>query len=658
LYVQVQTSKMNSPRSTLIFALFLILICSYPSPAQAPQAELIRVTSNLVLVDVRVVNNNTGKAIPGLTADDFEVFEDGVRQEITHFSQDKLPISAVLLLDVSGSMQPVIHELRQDALTALRHLKPEDEVALIAYGGLAQLLQDFTKDRQLVVDRIGWANEFYIGPRGTELAEAVYQAAVYLRNAANPTSRRYVIGVTDDVSAWVGPAHTKKQALDQLLESSASVCGMTVMSAVRRERTRISGFFDPRRVPDWRLLLQDYAGPTGGEVLPAQSGRVGVRLADLFDGIRACYSLGYPPTNPKMNGEFRKIQVRLRHKVLDESTGEEIKPAVVAKSGYYAGRKPAVVVRQHDPDNEPDAGFSYMAESMYYRPSAEEQQMARALFLPAEQKDFRSSLIPSTFLDPHGKSVARISIHIRPDRIRLRKTDDGLYGATFRLRAAVLNQTGMIIDHFGRDCRLAVDEAGYKEFLRTGTDAGMTLALPPGKYRLRTVLRDLGSGKMSTLREPLEVEAFPKGLPAISSVVLSRATVPSGQLAEQDDDYDPLRLGEVTVVPSFSGGYAFEGSLTVFFHIYNVSDGQGVPYQYRLNLYRNKVLVSRGEPRPVKNENRHPMQGYLLAPRLDLSSLTQGEYEVEVEVALPDGSNRISRSESFRVERQSNPPRN
>jgi len=636
---------MYSPSSPLFFVPFLVLILGRSVLAQPPQAELIRVTANHVVVDVRVVNGRTGQAVPGLTLDDFEIHEGGVRQEITHFSQDKLPISVVLLLDVSGSMQPVIHELHRDAFEVLRHLKPEDEVALIAYGGLAQLVQDFTKDRKLVVDKIGGVNESYIGPRSTQLSEAVYQAAVHMQHAANPASRRYVIAVTDDVSTWVRPAHTKKQALDQLLESTASLCGMTIINHESGARAGVAKIVGASMF----LRLQDFAGPTGGEVLPSLLGGAAARLGDLFDGIRGRYSLGYTPSKRKMNGEFRRIRVRLKHNVRDESTGKEMTPAVIARSGYYAGRKPAVIARERNSDSVPHASTSLIVASMYGLPSAEERQMAQALFLPKETRDFETSLFPAIFLDPHGETVARISFRIHPDGIRLKRADDR-YGAMFKLLAAVLNQTGMIVADYRQDYGLALDEAGYQEFLRVGTASGMTLALPPGKYQIRTVLRDSGSGKMSTLREPLKVDSLSKGLPCISSIVLSKGTVRSGETVEYGQDYDPLRLGEVAVMPSFVESYPREGSLTVFFHIYNVSEQQNPPYQYRLNLYRDEVLATSSDPLPVQSENRHPLKGYLLSRRLSLSYLSPGEYRVEVRVSLPNGSNRVSRSASFRVD--------
>ena len=285
--------RRNAPAS-LLTDVAVILICGTLLAQQATQEELIRLTSSLVIVDARVVNDKTGLPINGLRADDFEIYEDGVRQEIAHFSRNQLPLSIVLLLDVSGSMQQVINEVYRDALRVLSSLNADDEVALVAYGGLAQLLQDFTKDRRLIVDRIRTTNEFYFGPRNTSLSEAVFQASVCLMRANNPVSRRIVIGITDDTALDLRLGHTKAEVLDQLMESAASLYGLAVID---RESRRAFG--RPPRVPGYSNFtrLQYFADPTGGVVLPADLGAVGARLRDLLDGIRASYTLGYVPSN-------------------------------------------------------------------------------------------------------------------------------------------------------------------------------------------------------------------------------------------------------------------------------------------------------------------------------------------------------------------------
>src|SRR5262249_1782506 len=108
----------------------------YPqAPRQNPPAsdltieEIIRLDTNLVVLDVQVLDRKTGEIVSGLKPTDFELFEDGLRQDVTHFSQDKLSLSVVLLMDLSGSVSPVLKEIQSGALLALDRLKENDEVA-------------------------------------------------------------------------------------------------------------------------------------------------------------------------------------------------------------------------------------------------------------------------------------------------------------------------------------------------------------------------------------------------------------------------------------------------------------------------------------------------------------------------------------------------
>src|SRR5262245_40783373 len=117
--------------------------------------ESIRLSTDLVVIDAQALDRKTGRIINGLKAADFELYEDGVRQEITHFSQDGLTLSVILLMDLSGSVSPVLKEIQSGALLALERLKENDEVAVIAFSSDTQLVQDFTVDRKLIVEKIG-----------------------------------------------------------------------------------------------------------------------------------------------------------------------------------------------------------------------------------------------------------------------------------------------------------------------------------------------------------------------------------------------------------------------------------------------------------------------------------------------------------------------
>src|SRR5438093_1232297 len=157
-------------------------------------AQSIRVTSDLVVVDAQVVDRKTGAALEGLTREDFTILEDGVPQRITHFSQDQIPFSLLLSLDVSTSVLPILAQIHQGALHALQALRPDDEVAVMAFGVTSELVLGFTRDRDKVAAVIGTIDEHVAARVGqkTHIDDALFAAARYLRRDAAPNTRRVV----------------------------------------------------------------------------------------------------------------------------------------------------------------------------------------------------------------------------------------------------------------------------------------------------------------------------------------------------------------------------------------------------------------------------------------------------------------------------------
>ena len=152
--------------SLLFLTLFLALTAFLISPA-LPQtrertvgptraetnikvAEVIKTDVDLVTVDALVLQKNTARVVGGLTQADFLVSEDGNKQTITHFSQDSLPLSVLLLIDRGGCLDPFGDEVRRAAKDAVLRLKSTDEVAVMTYHDRAELRQEFTRDRRAV----------------------------------------------------------------------------------------------------------------------------------------------------------------------------------------------------------------------------------------------------------------------------------------------------------------------------------------------------------------------------------------------------------------------------------------------------------------------------------------------------------------------------
>jgi VWFA-related protein len=302
---------------------------------QNKSGELIKLETDLVLLEADVLSKKTGQAIGGLTKEDFTLYEDGVKQPITHFSQDKLPLSVLILLDVSGSIWPRMKKLREGALEALENLKPEDEVAVMVFAARPTLILHFTKNKLSAAAAIKMVSSQEIGGE-TNPNEAVFQAAAYIRNATNPDNRRVIIAVSDDVSTHKVPPHRKSKTIHELLESGGVVCGLFFDSTYK---TRPEPKADLYSTGVKQVLISgevevvnSYVERTGGVAIEADQQNVKEGFIHLIERLRTRYSFGYVSSNEKRDGGFRKIKLKISPDVDKREKGA----AIVTKRGYYA----------------------------------------------------------------------------------------------------------------------------------------------------------------------------------------------------------------------------------------------------------------------------------------------------------------------------------
>ena len=307
------------------FGLFLLVILPCQTIAQEREpADIIKVNTDLVVFDAQVINKKTKQLVSGLTKEDFELTDKGVRQQITYFSRDELPLSIILLLDVSRSVRSIIHDIRDGALNALRRLKPDDQVAVMAFATNSKLAQDFTNDRGLTSRKIAEATATAALGDATFVARALESAAIHMQSAPAPRSRRVIIVITDNIAASAG--RIQQDALDQLLETGAVVYGLIVRGPVGKV-FNIMSFGQIKGV-------NKFVDETGGEILGADKKEVDARLGEVIDRLRARYAIGFRPTNITDDDSFRRVEIRIP----EVRQGKE-KLVVLTKRGYYLRRK-------------------------------------------------------------------------------------------------------------------------------------------------------------------------------------------------------------------------------------------------------------------------------------------------------------------------------
>jgi VWFA-related protein len=313
---------------------------SSPSPAQSAPAT-IHVDTQFVLLDALVENKKTGRTVDTLSAKDFQLSEDSVPQTISYFSRDQLPLSVVLLFDMTETVHAALEPLAQAALEILGHLKREDEVAVMIFSSRTELLQGFTISRPLAATAIKTAS-WMADVEGTFLDEDMFEA-VDQAMKARAGNRRVLVWLTDGTAndentftqASIGqhsPAHlhSHHEAMNRLLQSGAVVSALICRTAETNRVIMASGM-GAARVGD----IDEYAKATGGPVLNTGTKEAADRLALLIDQIRARYTLGYKPTRVQPQGKFCKLSLQLSSELLRENPELHKSGVVLTKSGYY-----------------------------------------------------------------------------------------------------------------------------------------------------------------------------------------------------------------------------------------------------------------------------------------------------------------------------------
>lgn len=331
---------MNLTKNTIWLMLAMLVwlgatVCAQEPPVST--ADIVKINTDLVVLDAQVLKKKDGKVISTLRREDFVLLEDGVKQEIVHFSQDRLPLSILLLLDLSASVRPVVQEIRNGALQALQYLRPEDEVALMTFADKTRLLQEFTRDRKKIVDQIGKTLETSFVGVGTSIHTALNEAVLQMNKSNDRLSRRVIIVVTDNIAtmhSFTNP--TIAQVNERLLEHSTVVCGLTIGG----ESSKTLKMFMRGRSEkyNWTVRVDEFAEPTGGEVLIADTLNVNQRLADLISHLRVRYSIGYSPANNSRDGRFRRVSLSLTN----EAAKREGEISIKTRQGYFARERQLV----------------------------------------------------------------------------------------------------------------------------------------------------------------------------------------------------------------------------------------------------------------------------------------------------------------------------
>lgn len=286
-----------------LIAYTLAVSASAQSPGEPQQGTVFRSGASLVALNVTVTDGK--RLIPGLTLDDFSIYEDGVLQRVQFFEAEEVPIDLILLIDTSASMSDKMEVVHEAAIGFLKTLRAVDRGAVVTFGDNVNIAQALTSDRPILEQAVRQAQ-----PHGsTALNNALYVAMKQFARGAqqNTDVRRQAIAVLsdgEDTSSVIG--------FDDVL-GMARKSGINIYTICLQNRYSVARAESGRKYfSESDYSMKTLAQETGAQsYFPQSVQELKGIYAGISDELNNQYSIGYSPTNWRSDGRFRRIIVRV-----------------------------------------------------------------------------------------------------------------------------------------------------------------------------------------------------------------------------------------------------------------------------------------------------------------------------------------------------------
>ena len=279
-----------------------------------PQSPAFRAGIDIVSLNV-TVTDGVNHYVTDLDEPDFQIFEDGVRQEVSFFSRRQQPIALSLLLDSSASMEDKLPTLQTAAGNFVRRLRPNDIAQVIDFDSRVDVRQVFTgnqADLLTAIDRTAAGGS-------TSLHNAIYIALKELRKVRAVTEqdiRRQALVVFSD-----GEDTSSLVSFDEVLDLAKRSETSIYAIALRGPDLQTKGFREAE------FVMKTLALETGGRsFFPTKIDDLNNVYSQIADELASQYTIGYTSKNPRHDGAWRRIDVRVSRQNVAART----------KRGYYA----------------------------------------------------------------------------------------------------------------------------------------------------------------------------------------------------------------------------------------------------------------------------------------------------------------------------------
>ncbi|HEX5704010.1 MAG TPA: VWA domain-containing protein [Pyrinomonadaceae bacterium] len=281
------------------------------TPEEVSEDDVIRVDTELVSVNVSVVDRGTNRGVNNLSKGDFRLYEDNVTQEVLHFESSSAPFNLVLLIDLSGSTANVVELIKSAASHFVDAARPFDRIGVITFAGDQAVVSPLTTDRVALHQRI---REIRRPDGSTKLYDSLSFAMNEVFRQAKDSRRNAIVVISDGLDSVMpnvtgeGSRLTYQEVLRQAREFDGVI--YTIWTETQSYEPLSPGDIQQATFDLAHDQMKEIADEGGGAFYEC------FKLEDLagsYDRVVAdlgtLYTLSYRPTNKLRDGSWRAIRV-------------------------------------------------------------------------------------------------------------------------------------------------------------------------------------------------------------------------------------------------------------------------------------------------------------------------------------------------------------
>ncbi len=567
----IEENMIAKNRSLLVLSCLSVGLAFGPSlsgvAAQPGDSFKIRSEVDLVTVEVTVLDKK-GNPVHNLKKEDFQLYEDGKKQEILSIDEVNAaseaspsgvnPIAGttshrgktVLIFFANNLIKSEDIKMSCDSAEKFvrEHMRPQD---LFAVAFSWKIIQNFTSDRNDVLEAIRQAAGVNLSgtrSRGTDF----YMDDLW----------RFLDGVNYSL------AQIKGQKSILMYAETVSTLPTSRHDHDLLPDLNAQAYSVPAKMDDWKLPIKSNV-----VVYTAEPGTPNAELDNLDQKMSNYYILGFRPSNPKHDGAIRMLQVKTKLNGL----------ALKYQAGYQ--------------DRHPVDALAN---------TKQETTLITALASPGTATQLPIVFRAAYFYDSSRTAKVLVESRIRLEKAAFRKKDAQV-GMDFSIMCMAYGEDGSIAGRFSETLPVSVEKEKEAEFRKRDLAYRNYLRLRPGKYRVKLAVSD-ESGNLGSTERLLEIPILPeRGLSSSSLLIAEQASrMPDliGNIQSQMLDEDnPLLYEGFEIEPSVDNRFPANASLPVVFRLYNLP---GMPDQGNLTV-KIRIIDEKGkeysvDPIPLKNK--------------------------------------------------------